>query len=187
MRPTVIKIGGGLLGIPGALEQVCAAVGAVARREPVLVVPGGGPLADAVRELDGRLRLSAHTAHWMAILAMDQYAHVLAERIAGARLVEESGAIAGALAAGQVAVLAPSRWFRAADPLPHSWDATSDSVAAFVAGALPFPGICGVVERVLDAADGWTADPATVADVLAAEEWARARAREIAERPGVTT
>ena len=136
MRPTVIKIGGGLLGIPGALEQVCAAVGAVARREPVLVVPGGGPLADAVRELDGRLRLSAHTAHWMAILAMDQYAHVLAERIAGARLVEESGAIAGALAAGQVAVLAPSRWFRAADPLPHSWDATSDSVAAFVAGAL---------------------------------------------------
>jgi 1-deoxy-D-xylulose-5-phosphate reductoisomerase len=32
---------------------------------------------------------------------------------------------------------------------------------------------------VLDAADAWTADPATVADVLAAQEWARARAREI--------
>jgi len=35
-----------------------------------------------------------------------------------------------------VAVLAPSRWMRAADVLPHSWEATSDSVAAFVAGAL---------------------------------------------------
>ena len=67
---------------------------------------------------------------------MDQYAHLLAERIEGAALVEESGGIAGALAAGRVAVLAPSRWLRAADPLPHSWDATSDSVAAFVAGAL---------------------------------------------------
>jgi hypothetical protein len=33
-------------------------------------------------------------------------------------------------------VLAPSRWMRAADVLPHSWQATSDSVAAFVAGAL---------------------------------------------------
>ena len=31
-------------------------------------------------------------------------------------------------------VLAPSRWLRQADPLPHSWDVTSDSIAAWVAG-----------------------------------------------------
>lgn len=136
MTPVVIKIGGGLLGMPGALEAVCATVGAMGRREAVVVVPGGGPFADAVRELDRTTGISADTAHWMAILAMDQYAHVLAEGIDGAALVEDAGAIAGALAAGQVAVLAPSRWLRAADPLPHSWDATSDSVAAFVAGAL---------------------------------------------------
>lgn len=136
MRPTVVKIGGGLLGAPGALDRVCEAVAAMGRREPLVVVPGGGPLADAVRELDRRIGLSPDAAHWMAILALDQYAHLLVERIAGGRLVEEPGAIAGALAAGQVAVLAPSRWLRAADTLPHTWDATSDSVAAFVAGAL---------------------------------------------------
>jgi len=136
MTPVVIKIGGGLLGVPGALEAVCAKVGDMGRREEVVVVPGGGPFADAVRKLDRDAGLSADTAHWMAILAMDQFAHVLAERIDGAVLVEESGAIAGALGAGRVAVLAPSRWLRAADPVPHSWDATSDSVAAFVAGAL---------------------------------------------------
>jgi aspartokinase-like uncharacterized kinase len=33
-------------------------------------------------------------------------------------------------------VLAPSRWLRSADVLPHDWAATSDSAAAFVAGAL---------------------------------------------------
>jgi aspartokinase-like uncharacterized kinase len=136
MTPVVIKIGGALLGVPGALEAVCATVGAMGRREPVVVVPGGGPFADLVRELDRLRGISADAAHWMAILAMDQYAHLLAERIERAALVEEPGAIAGALAAGRVAVLAPSRWLRAADPLPHSWDATSDSVAAFVAGAL---------------------------------------------------
>jgi 5-(aminomethyl)-3-furanmethanol phosphate kinase len=136
MTPAVIKIGGGLLGVPGALEAVCATVGAMGRREPIVVVPGGGPFADVVRELDRGDGLSADAAHWMAILAMDQYAHLLAERIDGAALVEESGTIAGVLAAGRVVVLAPSRWLRAADPLPHSWDATSDSVAAFVAGAL---------------------------------------------------
>ncbi len=136
MTPVVIKIGGGLLGVPRALEAVCATVGAMGRLEAIVVVPGGGPFAEVVRELDRRTGLSADAAHWMAILAMDQYAQVLAERIDGAALVEDSGAIAGALAAGRVAVLAPSRWLRAADPLPHSWDATSDSVAAFVAGAL---------------------------------------------------
>jgi 1-deoxy-D-xylulose-5-phosphate reductoisomerase len=58
--------------------------------------------------------------------------------------------------------------------------ANEEAVAAFVAGTLPFVGICDLLERVLDAADGWAANPATVADVLAAEEWARARAGELA-------
>jgi aspartokinase-like uncharacterized kinase len=136
MRPSVVKIGGGLLDAVGALERACEAVEALARREPVVVVPGGGPLADAVRQLDRRHGLSADAAHWMAILAMDQYAHLLAERITGGRLVEEAGSIGGALGAGEIPVLAPSRWLRAADTLPHTWDATSDSAAAFVAGAL---------------------------------------------------
>jgi aspartokinase-like uncharacterized kinase len=136
MRPTVVKVGGGLLGAPGALVRVCEAVAAIGRREPLVVVPGGGPLADAVRALDRDVGLSPEAAHWMAILAMDQYAHLLAERIPRGRLVEEPGAIAAMLSAGEIAILAPSRWLRAADTLPHSWDATSDSVAAFVAGAL---------------------------------------------------
>ena len=101
-----------------------------------MVVPGGGPFADAVRAFEDREGLSADAAHWMAILAMDQYAHVLAERIAGATLVEEPGAVAAALGVAGVAVLAPYRWMRAADVLPHTWSASSDSVAAFVAGAL---------------------------------------------------
>lgn len=136
MRPAVVKVGGGLFRLSGALEAVCGAVAALGRREPLVVVPGGGPFADLVRDVDRKGGLRADTAHWMAILGMDQYAHLLAERIDGAALVEESGAIGGALDAGRIAVLAPSRWLRAADPLPHGWDATSDSVAAFVAGAL---------------------------------------------------
>lgn len=65
--------------------------------------------------------------------------------------------------------------------------ANEEAVAAFVAGALPFVGITDLLAGVLDAADTWTADPATVADVLAAEEWARAHARHLAGRSGVTT
>ena len=133
---TVIKIGGGVIGVPTALDRVCALVSQTGRRRRILVVPGGGPFADLVREFDQSIRLSPDTAHWMAILAMDQYAHVLAERITGAVLVEEPGAILGATKPAGVAVLAPSRWMRSADVLPHSWEVTSDSIAAFIAGAV---------------------------------------------------
>ena len=132
----VVKVGGGLCSAPGALDAVGAALAELGRRRRLLVVPGGGPFADTVREFDRRERVSADAAHWMAILAMDQYAHALVERIPGAVLVEEPGAVGAALLRSGVAVLAPYRWLRAADVLPHSWDATSDSVAAFVAGAL---------------------------------------------------
>ena len=131
----VVKVGGGLNAVPGALDAVTAALASAGTRHRVLVVPGGGPFADGVRRYAEVTPLSDETAHWMAILGIDQYAHVLADRIP-APLLEEPGAIAAALSQAGVAVLAPYRWMRAADVLPHSWDATSDSVAAFVAGAL---------------------------------------------------
>jgi 1-deoxy-D-xylulose-5-phosphate reductoisomerase len=56
--------------------------------------------------------------------------------------------------------------------------ANEEAVAAFFAGGLDFLGVTGVVENTLAAADGWRADPATPADVVAAEDWARAHARE---------
>ena len=133
---SVIKIGGWLTTMPGALDQVCTAVGQASREHHLLVVPGGGPFAEAVRDFERLVGVSADAAHWMAILAMDQYAHVLASRIPQAVLVEEPGTVSDVVCRGKVAVLAPSRWMRSADVLPHSWDVTSDSIAAFVAGAI---------------------------------------------------
>jgi hypothetical protein len=133
---TVVKLGGGILAHAGYFDGALAAIAAAARERPLLVVPGGGPFADAVRDVDRRYRLSDVAAHWMAVLAMDQYAHLVASRLAGAILVEEPAGIAAALGAGRVPVLAPSRWLRAADPLPHAWDVTSDSLAAWIAGVV---------------------------------------------------
>ncbi len=62
--------------------------------------------------------------------------------------------------------------------VPAVFNATNEEcVAAFLAGALPFLHITAVLEEVLAAADGWYGDPATVEDVLAAEDWARDSAR----------
>jgi hypothetical protein len=132
----VIKVGGGLLEHIDHLHRVVAAISDASRTSRLVVVPGGGPFADAVRRVDERLALGDEEAHWMAILGMDQYAHLLAARIDSATVVNGREQIADAHRAGQIPVLAPSAWLKAADPLPHSWDVTSDSIAAWVAGEL---------------------------------------------------
>jgi aspartokinase-like uncharacterized kinase len=132
----VVKVGGSLAAIDGALARVGAALARAAERRPLVIVPGGGPFADAVRAFDARHGLSDDQAHWMAMLGMDQFAHALAGAVPRGRVIETAAEVRAVLVAGDVPVLAPSRWMRAADVLPHSWNATSDSVAAFVAGAL---------------------------------------------------
>ena len=132
----VVKVGGGLLQLPGAIDALAAALGALGPAPRTVVVPGGGPFADAVRAAAARTGVPDDAAHWMAILGMDQYAHLLAACVPRARLVERETEIGAALEAGALPVLAPVRWLRDADPLPHAWTVTSDSIAAWLAGVL---------------------------------------------------
>lgn len=129
----VVKVGGALLDVDGALAHTLSAFELVAHEHTLLIVPGGGPFADAVRAADARHTLTDDDSHWMAILAMEQVALLLASRIRNAEIVHRHGEIERALLRGKIPVLAPYRWLREADPLPHTWDVTSDSIAAWVA------------------------------------------------------
>jgi uncharacterized hydantoinase/oxoprolinase family protein/aspartokinase-like uncharacterized kinase len=133
---TVIKLGGGLLAHPDDFGRALEELAQIARRERVVIVPGGGPFADAVRAVGRTTRLSDDAAHWMAILGMDQYAHLVVSRLSKGVLVTSAGDITAALLGARIPVLAPFDWLRQRDPLPHSWDVTSDSIAAWLAGEL---------------------------------------------------
>ena len=136
MIDAVVKVGGALLADRDAFEHTLSALERVRAVHRLLIVPGGGPFADAVRTVDQRYGLTCDDAHWMAILGMEQFALALASKLHCAALVHDRDEIVRAHAQEMLPVLAPYRWLREADPLPHSWDVTSDSIAAWVASEL---------------------------------------------------
>jgi 5-(aminomethyl)-3-furanmethanol phosphate kinase len=119
MTHTVLKIGGSLIAV--SKDLITCLLDA---QLDVLVVPGGGPFADTVRRYSDRI--NATTTHWMAILAMNQYAFYLTAP--GANMVEDTNALQRG-----INILLPFKMLYESDPLPHSWNATSDSIAGWVA------------------------------------------------------
>ncbi|WP_052515381.1 hypothetical protein [Dethiosulfatarculus sandiegensis] len=127
----VLKVGGSL-GKGRGLKPLCRSLGDLAEEHRLLVVPGGGLAADLVRDYDRRLGLSDDAAHWMAIMAMDQYGLLLADKIKRGRPVTSLEEAAAVAEEGLLPVMLPYAMLKAEDPLPHSWQVTSDSIAAWI-------------------------------------------------------
>lgn len=126
----IVKLGGSLHDAPelGIWLGLLATAPGPAR----IVVPGGGPFADAVRELQPQLGFGEIEAHRMAILAMQQYGlflHGLEPRLRLAETREELGAAGSA-------VWLPWRLAGRHPALRPSWDVTSDSIAAWLAAEI---------------------------------------------------
>jgi dihydroneopterin aldolase len=133
VKGTVVKLGGSTAGH----DEMKVWIGALAGSSvPLVIVPGGGPFADQVRSAQKSMGFSDAAAHAMAILAMDQFGHVIVdshERFSAARSIEE---IEQASAVGKIPVWLPSALATSARDIPVSWQITSDSLAAWLAGKL---------------------------------------------------
>lgn len=131
-RPLVVKVGGGLLRAEGweGLRRACDEVTELARDLPVLLVPGGGPFADAVRAVDAEVGLGDEVAHALALRAMDQLGLLLAALLPGAEL------LARLVAPRSLGLLQVAPAFDGIPGVPQSWEVTSDSLAVLAAGAI---------------------------------------------------
>jgi aspartokinase-like uncharacterized kinase len=135
----VVKVGGSLFDLPGLgprLRAWLAGAGGV----DLLLVPGGGPTADVVRELDRRHGLGEEVSHWLALRALSVNALFLQALLPGSRLLH--GLADQPPGQGGPAILDPYDFLRGDEGrpgcLPQAWAVTSDAVAAraaVVAGA----------------------------------------------------
>lgn len=132
----VVKIGGSLADDYASLKAVCRELEMLVRAHRILIVPGGGRFADVVRDFDQEIHLSDDVAHKMAILAMDQFGLLLSYLIDGAQTVYTLKEVRKLSKNRMPLIFLPSRLMFKKDPLEHSWDVTSDSIAAYVAGQI---------------------------------------------------
>jgi len=128
-RPVVVKLGGSVIRSP-ELQAWLDAIAASAR--PIVVVPGGGALADEVRVAQAELGFGDGAAHRMALLAMDQLAWAVAGLRPGLEVGDTEAALRRSLDRGRVAVWAPYALVAGRTDIAQSWTVTSDSLALWL-------------------------------------------------------
>lgn len=125
----VVKLGGSLADsdtLPHWLEALGQCGG-------VVIVPGGGPFADAVREAQVRWAFSDQIAHDMAILGMRQYGLMLAD-LGSLPTASEPDELS--TREDRCVVWLPTPEALNAAGICASWNITSDSIAAWLARRL---------------------------------------------------
>lgn len=133
MRPLVVKLGGSTAGSNEMQQWIDLLADASL---PLVLVPGGGPFAEHIRAMQKPLGYSDEAAHDMAILAMDQFGLVVAERSQRFRPSMTIRDMEQAWNSGLVPVWLPSTMTRGAPDILRSWRVTSDSLAAWLAGRI---------------------------------------------------
>jgi aspartokinase-like uncharacterized kinase len=121
----VVKVGGSLFDHPKLGPGLHAFLKTF--DVPVLLVPGGGLVADTVRKLDRVHNLGEEAAHWVALRTLGVTAEFLERLLPNMEHVRLLDVVSFAIAEDQKP-----------DALPHAWSVTSDSLAlkaAIVFGA----------------------------------------------------
>jgi aspartokinase-like uncharacterized kinase len=128
----VVKVGGSLFDLPDLGTRLAGWLKGF-KTSNILLIPGGGRTADLVRAWDRQHQLDEETSHWLALRALTFNAHFLASLLPGSPVIknlDDSGP-------GSIPILDMHAWAKMVDGLPdrfpHSWDVTSDSLAAQVA------------------------------------------------------
>ena len=136
-RATVCKLGGSLLdweGLPAAL----ASIEQQWQGQSLVLVVGGGETADLVRRWDRLFHLGEERAHWLALDSLALNEALVTELWPRLRPVRSRAQVEAAHRDGVPALICAScfvRWGerQPASPLPHTWQVTTDSIAAWVA------------------------------------------------------
>ncbi len=132
---TVIKLGGSLMQSDN-LRDCLETIGRRYQGRAVVIVPGGGIFADQVRLAQHHWQFDDHTAHAMALLAMQQMAWLFNGLKPDFIVAGSVAQIGGHTAQAKTVIWSPDIVELEQAGVAASWDITSDSLAVWLADAL---------------------------------------------------
>lgn len=135
-RPIVIKVGGSLMQQKSLARDLAAFLDTIGTHQVVLLT-GGGPAVKGMRELGDKLPYSEAEAHWQCIKLMGDLTRSMSESFPNSQAVTSWQQVEAAWQADRIPWLVIEPFLREdehqEDHLPHSWDVSSDSIAAHLA------------------------------------------------------
>lgn len=100
--------------------------------EEIIIIPGGGDFANVVRNLYEKTDLDETGAHKIATVCTDLTGMYFSE-VSGIKTADNLFDARRILKDEGIVIILPSKIVLSTDELPHSWEVTSDSIAAYVA------------------------------------------------------
>jgi aspartokinase-like uncharacterized kinase len=129
---TVVKIGGSLF--PEHTNELCEQL--TKSKEKIVLVNGGGPLANNIREFNKTCSFSDDVNHWNAIKCMDIIGNFIADENKNIVPITSLDEIENIYKMNKIPLILTYELMRKEDPLKHSWDVTSDSIACWIANKI---------------------------------------------------
>ena len=157
----IVKIGGSLYSSPQLKEWIDQL--ALVDGHTIVIVPGGGPFADQVRDAASQWDLSEQCSHHMAVLAMQQFALMLVGLNENLHLVDTCKDIHSENNKGRVMVWSPYKEVSNSCDYPKNWQVTSDSLAIWLASKLSATHMCLIKSAPID---GFTHEELLASDVV---------------------
>jgi len=159
----VVKIGGSLFDYPDLATAWNQWVSRESKMMTVMIA-GGGPYADLVRQWDKQFQLSEETAHWMCVTSMSITATLLHQQLPGTLLIDDWQELikwrSSDKPAGSSVFLAESflktiETSLPGDSLPQTWAVSSDSIAARLAEVLSAEELVLCKSASISPGSGW--------------------------------
>ena len=153
VQAIIVKIGGNIFEDQENLDSTITQLRELIKLnivKNIIIIPGGGTIANFIRKTDATLNMGDDLAHWSAILAMHYNGFGISRKFSDFDFISDFNVLQKLIndnESKQILIFGPYNYLSNEDVLPHSWEVTSDSITLFLAYKLKLD-VCYLIKDV---------------------------------------
>ena len=179
-KSAIFKLGGSIFQNNNYLENTITQLLSLFTNgilDKVVIITGGGALADFIRRADEEINLGDDLSHWIAIFSMDYNVSLIHLKYPNISITNDLEQIKNQDRI--ITFFLPYEYIRKINSLSHSWNITSDSIALFLAHNLELRN-CSLIKDV----DGIFLSDKTLLKKITTQEYRELKAKNALAKIG---